>query len=159
MNTIILLVLFIILIIQSGNYDYLGHIVGLLFARLLVYILPISLDPDMIIFSFILSIGLLTMILYKNSNVFFGFITITSGVMFFQLYNNNAQTLVVNLLVGGIMAYLYTILLATYNITLYDPKKEEEKRVKENEELSQKEKDENPVKCGLFKNNILVRYV
>lgn len=153
MNTIILLVFFIILIIQSGNYDYLGHIVGLLLLRLLLQFLPINLNIDMTLFSFVLVIGLLTMILYKNDNVFFGFITILSGVMLFQKYAGDALDIVVNLLAGGLFAYLYTILLVTYNITLYDPKNEEKNEKKEEVKV------EDSLKCGLFKNNLLVRYV
>lgn len=153
MNTIILLVFFIILIIQSGNYDYLGHIVGLLLLRLLLQFLPINLNIDMTMFSFVLVIGLLTMILYKNDNVFFGFITILSGVMLFQEYAGDALDIVINLFAGGLFAYLYTILLATYNITLYDPKNEEKNEKKE------EVKAEDSLKCGLFKNNVLVKYV
>lgn len=153
MNTIILLVFFIILIIQSGNYDYLGHIVGLLLLRLLLQFLPINLNIDMTLFSFVLVIGLLTMILYKNDNVFFGFITILSGVMLFQKYSGDALDIVINLFAGGLFAYLYTILLATYNITLYDSKNEEKNEKKEEVKV------EDSLKCGLFKNNVLVRYV
>ena len=153
MNTIILLVFFIILIIQSGNYDYLGHIVGLLLLRLLLQFLPINLNIDMTLFSFVLVIGLLTMILYKNDNVFFGFITILSGVMLFQKYAGDALDIVINLFAGGLFAYLYTILLATYNITLYDSKNEEKNEKKEEVKV------EDSLKCGLFKNNVLVKYV
>jgi hypothetical protein len=142
---------------QSGNYDYLGHIVGLVLARLLIYVLPLSLNADMSLFSFALSLGLLTMILYKNDNIFFAFITILSGVMLFQQYAGDALDIVINLLAGGLFAYLYVILLATYNITLYNPDNEKKIEEKKKEEIEKKKED--PFKCALFKNNILVKYV
>lgn len=143
--------------LQSGNYDYLGHIVGLVLARLLIYVLPLSLNADMSLFSFTLSLGLLTMILYKNDNIFFAFITILSGVMLFQQYAGDALDIVINLLAGGLFAYSYVILLATYNITLYNP--DNEKRIEEKKKEENEKKKEDPFKCALFKNNILVKYV